>query len=424
MRALLVANRCSPYQGSEWKVGWGRVLETAKHFDTWVITSELSRADIEHYLRFHGPLPALHFHFLGPDRIQAALEWLPSLGNYNWPAYKQWHRNALRLASQLHRHVRFHIVHQVNLCGFREPGYLWKLDAPFIWGPIGGTQLYPWRFLTSAGFRGCLAEGLRNLLTVIQLRLSPRVRQAARKAAAVLTANSQGLIDMKRLHAITPVLLLETGLHTIVSSPRASDPSQPLRILWSGDLLPHKAFHLLLHALAEVSPDVPYELRVVGRGRLSDSAKDLAERLGVAPNCQWMGWLPHEEALQHYAWADVFVFTSLRDTSGNVVLESLSYGVPVVCLDHQGAADMITVESGIKVPVSTPPQVVAGLRQAIETLGRDRQALMSLSKGALDRARNFLWSRNGEEMARVYASVLSVSIGKPDLNEIPNSAIR
>ncbi len=86
---------------------------------------------------------------------------------------------------------------------------------------------------------------------------------------------------------------------------------------------------------------------------------------------QWRGWLPLAEALQLYASADLFVFTSLRDTSGTVVLEALSRGLPVICLDHQGVRDLITPECGIKVPVTRPSEVIAGLAEAITKLARD-----------------------------------------------------
>ncbi len=75
-----------------------------------------------------------------------------------------WHRRAYRFALELSGEIQFDLVHQSTMCGFREPGRLWKLDAPFIWGPVGGTQNYPWRFLPQAGFTGALKEGARNIV--------------------------------------------------------------------------------------------------------------------------------------------------------------------------------------------------------------------------------------------------------------------
>jgi glycosyltransferase involved in cell wall biosynthesis len=214
---------------------------------------------------------------------------------------------------------------------------------------------------------------------------------------------------MAHFCAIRPVLLLETGLHSVPGAARLCDSSRPLRILWCGDLEPHKALHLLLQALAGIGLDVQYDLRIIGSGRLLDSLRRLAERLNISEWCSWMGRLSHQDTLRHYEWADLLVFTSLRDTSGNVMLEAFSYGVPVVCFDHQGAADIVSAESGIKMAVSTPGEAVRQLRTTIETLARDRQKLSLLSKGALKRARDFLWERNGELMAAAYRAALGIA---------------
>src|SRR5205823_7645001 len=115
-----------------------------------------------------------------------------------------------------------------------------------------------------------------------------------------------------------------------------------LRVLWSGELQPWKAMPLLLRALAKLPKGVACEVRVLGEGPLEMSWRGLAGRLGVDRSLTWMGWLPHAEALAQCEWADVLAFTSLRDTSGNVVLEALGAGVPVVCLDHQGVGDIVT----------------------------------------------------------------------------------
>jgi peptidoglycan/xylan/chitin deacetylase (PgdA/CDA1 family) len=121
--------------------------------------------------------------------------------------------------------------------------------------------------------------------------------------------------------------------------------------------------------------------------------------------------LPHDEALRHYQWADAFVFTSLRDTTGTVVLEALGAGLPVVCLDHQGAHDVVTAECGVKIPVRTPRQVVEDLAQAITRLAQAPAQRQRLGQGAMERARQYLWSRQGERVAAVYEEVLSAPSG-------------
>ena len=405
-RVLQLSYACSPSRGSEAGVGWRRAIQSAKHFDTWVICEEHEFAgEIRRHLETRGEIPGLTFVYVPID--QREWSW-GQIHDFVWyTVLRRWHRRAYQAARQLHQRIGFDLVHQVTFCGYREPGYLWKLDAPFVWGPIGGTQDYPWRFLSSAGIRGAVTEGCRSVLNQFQLRLNGRVRRAACKAAVVFAANSENQRRFGHAHGITPPLLPDVGIDRVGDAPCKALRRGPLRLLWSGRLIPCKALQLLLHALAQLPSDVPVELRILGEGRLRQPWRKLSERLGVDARIAWLGWLPHQEALQQYAWADAFVFSSLRDTTGTVVVEALAAGLPVICLDHQGVHDVVTGDCGLKVPVTTPKEAVAGLRDAVVRLARDEPERQRLSRGAVQRAREYLWSRQEEQMADVYRSVLA-----------------
>ena len=403
---LLVAYACSPVRGSEAGVGWNRAVQSAKHHDTWVLCEETQfAADIGRHLKEHGEIPGLRFVFLARSTRETRIGHVPGLW---YLSYNLWQRRAYRLAQTLHQEVAFDLVHQLTYCGYREPGYLWKLGAPFVWGPVGGSQNYPFRFLAYAGIGGAIAEASRSVLNSLQLRLSPRVRRAAKRSNLLLTANSTNQRDFARVLGVGSQRMLETGVSDALC--RATETNArsggPLRILWSGVFGHHKALPLLLDALAALPSSVDYELRIVGDGSLAAGWKSRARRLGVDPRCRWLGWLPHDEALRQYDWADVFAFTSLRDTSGNVVLEALAQGVPVICFDHQGAGDMVTGECGIKIPVAGPRQAVEGFRNAIERLSADAASLERLRHGARRQGLAYAWSRQGERMSDVYGELL------------------
>ncbi len=407
-RVLLLAAACNPYKGSESGLGWHRALGTAQFFDTWVICGHWDQADIQRYLSENGEIPSLNFCFVKRSWLEDLLMLGRPLYEIHYLAHNLWHRRAFRLAASLHRELNFALVHQVSRTGFREPGYLWKLDAPFLWGPVGGTQNYPWRFLRFAGVSGAFKEGFRSLINWLQFRFSPRVRKAIKKATFLIAANSEIQLDFARVHGIRPLVLLETGLKKVEGGfYKNIGKDRPLRMLWSGKFEHGKALHLLIHALSEVPSEIQYELRILGTGPLQKRCQRMAEAKGIAPRCQWLGWLKQDDAVKQYDWADIFIFTSLRDTSGNVILESLSQGVPVICLDHQGAGDIVNEDCGFKIPVTTPSQVIKQLRDIICNLANDKTRLASLSSASIARAQHYLWSRNAGMMAEYYYTVLS-----------------
>ncbi|HOC42265.1 MAG TPA: glycosyltransferase [Thermoanaerobaculales bacterium] len=404
----MLAYACSPYHGSEPGTGWQRAVESSKHFDTWVICEQGEfEPDIRRFEREHGPLPGLHFRFVAKTRFESLLGRIPGL---YYVGYNLWHRRAYRAALELHRRVGFDLTHQANMCGFREPGYLWKLPPPFVWGPVGGTQDYPWRFLRGAGWPGAARELTRSIVNRAQLRFSRSVRAAAKRAAVIMAANSQNQRDFARVHGVTPELFLEIGVRSVKDRGPRGNASGTLKLLWSGEFKAHKALHLLIAALKKVPASIPYELRILGDGPLENRWKRLARIQGIESHCRWLGWLSLPEAMAQYDWADLLVFTSLRDTAGTVVLEALSRGVPVVCLDHQGAGDIVTPACGVKIPVARPGQVVDDLSDALISLAQHPERLDTLSRGASMRAEEYLWSRHGQRLAGIYRRVLEDNV--------------
>ena len=417
MKLLLMAYECSPYRGSEWAAGWGRLLGAAKIAETHIVTSEKNFAALER-ARSEGLLPSNVFVYTPqPDAKLRHLERRPVLFAYNYRAYHYWQRLALGLVRELHSREHFDLVHQVNVCTFREPGYGWQLNIPFLWGPIGGTQNFPPRFLPMLSPGDAFKEGMRSVANWFALR-KPRVREAARHAAVLLAANSTNASDIENALGRDVELLLETGLHSFrepdrtrfearVADDRAGRTAETLRLLWSGEFQTRKALPVLLRALARIDPQVSWQLEVLGDGPLRDRWTGEAERLGLSKRVQFLGRLPFPDAVAKMNSADLFCFTSLRDTSGNVVLEALAAGVPVICFDHQGAGDMVNEYSGLKLPVSTPGKAYTDWAAAIDTLARDPRKLFALSRGATMRARSFLWSRNHDRVNELYQRLAS-----------------
>ncbi|WP_160115054.1 glycosyltransferase family 4 protein [Bryocella elongata] len=463
MKVLLMAYECSPYRGSEWAVGWGRLLEGARAAELHVITSEsnfaaLQRADSE------GLLPAgVRYYTPTPDAALRKMEQKPALFAYNYTAYHHWQKLAFELARSLHATEKFDLVHQVNVCTFREPGYTWQLDIPYLWGPVGGTQNFPFSFLSMLHPVEAIKEFMRAVSNECSLRFKGRVRAAARHAAMIIGANSTNQRDYERVFQRDVGLLLETGLRTViepdrsrfqsrVDDKRAGRSARPIKLLWSGEFQTRKALPILLRALARLEEeDVRWELDILGNGPMWTSWIAETGRLGLlsmvrepvalAPSAgpgtppvlpeetlgrqargqrqleqaraagrnivHFLGRLPFQEAVAKMNEAEVFCFTSLRDTSGNVVLEALAAGVPVVCFDHQGAADMVSDDSGVLLPVVSPSAAVTDWAATLRELVDDPEYLLELSEGTTEQARKFLWSTNGDRINEIYRELAS-----------------
>ena len=107
------------------------------------------------------PRPNLHFIWVGP------LGWCDPWNDPTKPRglrlhYLLWRYAAVAAAKRLMAMELIHIVHHVSWNSISAPPLLWRTGKPFVWGPIGGGQVLPWRFLTSVGC-AAVPELFRNL---------------------------------------------------------------------------------------------------------------------------------------------------------------------------------------------------------------------------------------------------------------------
>ena len=155
-RVLLTAYWFHPDTGMEARIGWYRAIQAARHWDTWIVFSNVQQLDLLlERIEAAGVSDSLHLVCLPPSRLERSLTLLPQL--FYW-SYGLWQRRAQKVARQLHGKTPFDLVHQVSFCGYRQPGHVWKLGVPFVFGPVGGTQNFPWQFLPAVDLAGGIRE--------------------------------------------------------------------------------------------------------------------------------------------------------------------------------------------------------------------------------------------------------------------------
>lgn len=411
-RVLIVAYRCSPYQGSEAGVGWGWAVMMARAgYDVTVLVGDVDRDDVARFLQT-ADLVVRQIRFVFVRRRRLA--WLEPIfpPAYLW-TYGWWLEDAYRVARRLHVEQPFDLVHQCTYVGFRVPGHLWKLGVPFVWGPIGGLEDMPWRFMREMGWYGVAYYTCYNTINTLQKWLLPGPKRAMRIAgrSGGLIAATEGIRrEIRSWYGQESRVVCEIGPPgSVATSITERGPGEPLRIAWSGLHLPRKALPLLLRGLAGLGSRLDWRLTVLGTGPLTGRWQKLAGELGIADRIDWTGKLPRDQAVRKVHDAHVFAITSLKDLTSTVLLEALSQGVPVVCPDHCGFSNVVTEGCGVKVKMEHPRQLERDLAEAIAGLGADEPRRRTLARGALERIGDFGWDVKADEVHRVYQDVIRVS---------------
>jgi glycosyltransferase involved in cell wall biosynthesis len=431
MKVLACAYACNPLHGSEDGVGWGWVNAIARHHEVWVLTAEYHRNDLEQALRLQPEKHSrIHFAYVKerPWHYRPNIAWRKIEASIakplmNW-AYRSWLAGAYHLGSMLHREIKFDLAHQITYVGFRFPGHLWKLDIPFVWGPIGGLENTPWRLLPTMGARGALYYGARNLVNSGHRRFLRQPRHAFAAAGAGVIAATDGIRrEIRRWYKSHAEVICEVGLpRQTVTTYSLRRAHEPLRLAWSGLHLPGKALHLLLGALAKVPPTTDWCLDIYGDGPCRIRWQRLAIKLGIESRCHWHGQVTRDEALAGLRSAHLFITTSLKDLTSTVILEALSYGVPVICPDHCGFSDAVNDDCGVKIPIRNIPDFEAGLTRTIVSIACDESRRRRLAEGALLRVRDFSWEAKAQAIERIYERVLDVA--RNNNVEVSHSALQ
>lgn len=170
-----------------------------------------------------------------------------------------------------------------------------------------------------------------------------------------------------------------------------------LRVLFVGSLGQRKGLSYLFRAMRELGTGA--ELTVIGaRPMVACSALD-----HELASIRWIPTCSHREVLAEMAAHDVFVFPSLFEGFGLVLLEAMAMGLPIITTAHTAGPDLITegVE-GFIVPIRSS----GGIAEKLELLRREPERRKMMSDNARARAREFTWEQYGHSLAACVSSAL------------------
>jgi glycosyltransferase involved in cell wall biosynthesis len=399
MKAFLSAYACEPGKGSEPEVGWQVAAHMAHHCRVTVVTRANNRRNIEAAL---AQLPEPKPHFLYYDLPRPFL-WLKKrlLGASGY--YILWQIAVrLRFAAEARRHD---LLHHVTFNGVQIPGLWFGMRMPVLLGPLGGGMLCPAAFLPLFGpaegserRRGRLIGALRHL---------PWWRASIRQASVILAANRETANLLQPFRKERVPVLLETALSpdAILTTPRQPAMGKPFRVLWLGAWIPRKAAVLALQANALARRECPeIQLHLAGAGPEESRLRHQANRLGLAEDgIRFLGRIPKAEVTALMDASHAFLFTSIRDTSGNVVLEAMSRGLPVVTLWHQGMREICTPDTALCIEPTDPEDTVRALAKALQDLCKDPAKACQLGEAGRQRVQEtFLWSNYSKTLHQHY----------------------
>lgn len=279
-------------------------------------------------------------------------------------------------------------------------------DTDLLWAP-GGTYL--------GSFRPYVTM-LRNFLPFEQPERD-RFKYSRdwvrllylRRAQAKSFQRADGLIHIShKAHEVLNDLLdlqdvRQTVIHHGLSmrflmEPREQVPlaaftaEQPVRLLYVSHINHYKHQDKLIEAVAQVrAKGIPVELNLVGPALPRAKPKFDAVRASHDPNDEWVRWhgeIPYAEVQRFYHEADLYVFMSTCETFGNILLEAMASGLPILSSNRGALPEVHGGTAG-----SVDPESIAAVAEGLEGLIRDRDLRQRRANEAYERAKTFTWEK-------------------------------
>lgn len=387
-------------------LGWNMVKQIARSNDVWVITQLRNKPGVERGIAA-GEMAGVNFRYVDfpvwPRRL-----WHHQITLHFY--YYFWQIRAWLAARKLHRLVGFDLAHHVTFANFWMPSFIGAfLPVPFVWGPMGGGQSTPKGFFKGYPLAGKLEDLERGVSQWIGLTLLWSRRRCMKRARAILVCNrdTRDKFPKKYLPKIGgfPVTGMEAGDAALPLEPR--EPGSSLKVLTSGRLVFWKNFSAAVEAFARFAASGAEAIfTIVGEGPELGRLNDLVDRLALRGKVLFVPWLPQKDLWRLMRSSDIFLYPSLREGGGAVVVEAMANGLPVICLDSAGPGFHVQEGWGIKIAPVDPPFIVAGMADALGRLAADPAKRRAMGDAARKRAAEvYVWDRLGDRIERIYAEI-------------------
>lgn len=337
MNILYIAYSCSPNSGSEDAIGWNVPLEMSNRHNVFVITKEEHKKSILVFLESH-PNCRLHFYFVDVSSVYKKL--------FTSFLYSGrlivWNNKAIVKAQQICEKYHIDIIHQITPVEFRAIGDYGKIrNVKFVVGPLGGGENIP-NGLRSYAIKHFLTEFLRKAINE-WFREFNKISGKYKYCDYLLFANK----ETKKYLGLNGKLLTEIAINKIITPRKLVSSNNKIIFLWAGRMIYRKGLDFLFDVIERLPENAEYEVRLVGTGpelqRLFQRWKDSNN---LRNHVSFVGTVSYDDMSEEYSKANVFIMPSIRETTGTVILEAMSHGLPVIAINHFGSALLLKDDYG------------------------------------------------------------------------------
>ncbi|NQY28670.1 MAG: glycosyltransferase family 4 protein [Flavobacteriaceae bacterium] len=395
----------NPYKGSEDAMGWNFIIQIARFNKVIAITRENNQENIEKYMLENPKEEYKNIQFLYFDLPYYMRFWKKG-GRGAMLYYLMWQKGIVGYIKK--QQIKYDIVHNINFHNDWTPSYLWKLNKPFVWGPIGHHPLIPSQYLKPYHKKYWIKDRMTWLIKKTFWNVSLSLKKTVEKADVIYCMNES---VQEVLHIKPEKMVIFPSVATEDFGCDLNVKSNKFTLISAGRLVPLKGYDLSILGFASFINELPQEERkncelvIVGSGEELNFYKQLCNEHDIDAYVKFVEWIDRQELMELFREAAIFLFPS-HEGAGMVVAEALSFGLPVICLKNCGPGEFIDKSCGYAIPIQNYKATVSDIGKAISELYNNPKLKDDMSeKARLKFEEKFHWNRRGEMLHTIYSKL-------------------
>ena len=330
-----------------------------------------------------------------------------------YPIYNDFNRRCYRKYNTSVKRGDFDVIHAMTPIIPRFPYKIIRScsDTPFLLGPVNGGIPFPEAFKKTGRKEFSQFNFLRVLTNFL-----PDYNRTFQGAAVVLSGSeyTRDFILQKFNRSTGSTLLFhENGIESDSIGKMRELSGDRIDLLFVGRLVPYKGADMAIEIVRKIKSEysVPVHLTIVGDGPERTKLEGIVSDEGLGENVSFTGWIEHNDIHGIYLSSDVFLFPSIREFGGAVVLEAMARGLPCIVPDYGGVGEYVTDQCGFRYYPDSRESLVNNMASAVVQLYGDKELYKRKSQAAIERTKEYIWTVKGRRISGIYEQLAS-NMGK------------
>ena len=426
MRPLIIAESANPTFVSVPLVGWSHSTAIQRATGGHIVTQIRNRQDFidagleegKDFTAIDSEKVAGRLYRLNTRLRKLGLGWTTTAAISSISYYYFEKLAAKHFENQL-RNGEFDLVHRVTPLSptSSSPSFskvCKKHNIPLIVGPLNGGVPWPKGY---DHIRRAEGEWLSYIRPIY--KIMPGSRKTLNTASAIITGSgaTRSQINAKHHHKCVyiPENAVDPERFEVHSAPRNNPVPQAAFI---GRLVPYKGAEILVRAATKLAKEKKIKVHIFGDGPQMPELKQLVTDNKLQDDIILHGWVDHSDLQNHLRSMDIFAFPSIREFGGGVVLEAMACGVIPVIVDYAGPGELVDKDTGFKIPIGSPDELVTAYEKILEQITDNYDALEPMRQTCVQRVKDhFTWDAKAQKTLRVYEWACGNRNTNPELDD-------